>query len=235
MSQKIPVVCAYVMTVDSGLAPNPFHGVCTLAVCTPNHMRANLGFDDWIVGIAGLGLRSRLGKADQWRMIYAMKIDHQRDLDSYYKDLAFREKRPKLIGSRIEMCGDNFYRRTPEGLQHTRCTSDHQDADIEKQDTYGNRVFIATEFYYFGSLAVELPQNESWSKLIIQKFQSCAVGLRYLRGGSSRERWGADDFQAFQDFLVRHQLDVIPNPTDFPLLDNSTTQDTFPSKCARLA
>lgn len=40
----------YVMTSDSGLAPNPYFGVCSLALCTPNHMNAKLKPGDWIVG-----------------------------------------------------------------------------------------------------------------------------------------------------------------------------------------
>jgi hypothetical protein len=42
--------CFYIMTVDTGFAPNPFHGVCTLAACTPNHCKANLEPGDLIVG-----------------------------------------------------------------------------------------------------------------------------------------------------------------------------------------
>ena len=29
---------SYIVVHDAGLAPNPFYGWCTLAVCTPNHM-----------------------------------------------------------------------------------------------------------------------------------------------------------------------------------------------------
>ena len=35
----------YVMTSDKGLAPNPYFGVCSLALCTPNHRNARL--DVW--------------------------------------------------------------------------------------------------------------------------------------------------------------------------------------------
>ncbi|MFC1451894.1 hypothetical protein ACFLSJ_00955 [Verrucomicrobiota bacterium] len=33
-------ICSYVMTTDTGFAPDPFHGRCTLAACTPNHVNA---------------------------------------------------------------------------------------------------------------------------------------------------------------------------------------------------
>ena len=39
------------MNFDVGFAPNPYHGCCTLAACTPNHMRANLGLGDVIIGV----------------------------------------------------------------------------------------------------------------------------------------------------------------------------------------
>ena len=32
----------YIAVLDTGLAPNPFWGYCTLAVCTPNHMGIRL-------------------------------------------------------------------------------------------------------------------------------------------------------------------------------------------------
>src|ERR1035437_4186815 len=43
-------VCFYIMRVDTGFAPNPFHGVCTLAACTPNHQHARLFKGDLIAG-----------------------------------------------------------------------------------------------------------------------------------------------------------------------------------------
>jgi hypothetical protein len=77
-------VCAYVMTCDTGLAPNPFHGVCTLAVCTPNHVRANLEENDYIIGVAGVRLRQKLNlSSNSWRLIYAMKVDKFMELDAY--------------------------------------------------------------------------------------------------------------------------------------------------------
>ena len=30
-------LCSYVVKYDTGFAPNPFWGFCTLAACTPNH------------------------------------------------------------------------------------------------------------------------------------------------------------------------------------------------------
>ena len=35
-------IARHVVTQDTGLAPNPFHGFCTSALCTPSHMDASL-------------------------------------------------------------------------------------------------------------------------------------------------------------------------------------------------
>lgn len=221
------------MTCDSGLAPNPFHGFCTLAVCTPNHMRANLGRGDWILGIAGKKLRERLSKTDRWKIIYAMKIDREPvDLDSYYNSPAYKAKIPKLNGSAIEMCGDNFYNRSSGELEHTRETEEHCDDKIEEQDIDGDRVFIGKEFYYFGSQAPDIPVGGSWGALVIEKFQNCAVGLRYLFGGNSSKQWAETDFEEFLQFLQLNKHAGIPNPIDFPEVISDFEQYISHSRCA---
>jgi hypothetical protein len=53
--------------VDSGLAPNPFWGWCTLAVCTPNHQGSAGKLGDWIAGFSPKGTGHRF--------VYAMALD----------------------------------------------------------------------------------------------------------------------------------------------------------------
>ena len=45
---------SYVVRYDSGFAPNPFHGFCTLATCKPG-IRAHANVGDWVVGTASGG------------------------------------------------------------------------------------------------------------------------------------------------------------------------------------
>ena len=61
----------YVMTSDKGLAPNPYFGVCSLALCTPNHRNARLDVGDWIVGHSS--------KATGNKLIYAMRVTQGSD------------------------------------------------------------------------------------------------------------------------------------------------------------
>lgn len=83
-----------------------------------------------------------------------------------------QEKIPQLTGSRIEMCGDNFYKLIQNELKHTGQTQEHVDVDVEKQDTRGIAFLFGKDFFYFGSLAIELPHDKSWSEFIVRKFQN---------------------------------------------------------------
>jgi hypothetical protein len=213
-------VCAYVMTVDSGLAPNPFHGVCTLSVCTPNHVNANLKYGDYIIGIAGIGLSKKLKNPSQpWRLLYVMKIDERKELGDYYDTQSYKQKIPKLKGSKIEMCGDNFYKKINGKLVHTGETNDHSSeipgTGIEKQDCDGNRVFIGRTFYYFGSAAPQIPPASNWGRKLISQLEIRSVNITYILGGSSKHVWSMEDFEEFLKFLNENKLDYLPDPIDF--------------------
>jgi hypothetical protein len=41
---------SYIIKYDTGFVPNPFWDYCTLAVCTHNHINAQLERGDWILG-----------------------------------------------------------------------------------------------------------------------------------------------------------------------------------------
>ncbi len=55
---------SYILTSDTGFAPNPFFRYCTLACCKPQ-IRRSAEPGDWIVGISR--------KADGNRIVYAMR------------------------------------------------------------------------------------------------------------------------------------------------------------------
>jgi hypothetical protein len=132
----------YVMTKDSGLAPNPYFGVCSLALCTPNHMNAQLQPGDWVVAHSS----ARTGH----RLVYAMRLTEVLDMQSYF--LNFPEKRPVQGGSYEQLCGDNLYFR--EGKRWARLPSaEHNSEDAFVQDC-GRRVYIAEgseNYWYFGA------------------------------------------------------------------------------------
>jgi len=211
-------VCTYVMTHDSGMAPNPFHGVCTLAVCTPNHMRARLGTGDWIMGLTGTRLQQKIGQAaSDRRVVYVMRIDGCMDLDTYYQQ--HPEKRPKKSGSPIQIAGDAFYRKNSNGnLHHTKETEDHIGEEIEAQDIKGNRVFMGKTFWYFGSQCRALSGGK-WSETLIENFNHCARSIRYVRGGSGLQ-WTENDIKQFLSWIP-DKPGIYENPIDWNMSSES--------------
>ena len=112
-------ICSYVVRVDSGAAPNPFWGCCTLAICTPNHQRADLHKGDWIVGTTPKDFGSKF--------LYLMELEEKPlSLDQYFVDPRFEQKKPQLKpedDQRERVCGDNFYRLVNGSLEHTGAAS----------------------------------------------------------------------------------------------------------------
>jgi len=141
--------CSYVVREDTGLAPNPFWGHCTLAVCTPNHQGTRMALGGWICGF--------LNKTNGYRFLYAMEVDEVMDLDKYFHDPRFTQKKPNLRGSWQEQCGDNFYSRGREGQWVQHRNRFHLGEGMKEQDTRHARVFIGRRFWYRGRYAAPTP------------------------------------------------------------------------------
>jgi Nucleotide modification associated domain 2 len=145
-------VYMYVVDRDFGFAPNPFHGVCTLATCKPP-IRKGARVGDWVIGMGG----SRLNATG--RCIYAMEVTQALTFNEYWASREFRDKRPVRNGSRVMMVGDNIYHRPVGEADWQQLDSHHSLADgspnalnVDK-DTKADRVLISRNFYYFGSEA----------------------------------------------------------------------------------
>lgn len=139
----------YVMTSDTGLAPNPYFDICSLALCTPNHMNARLQPGDWLLGHSC--------KTTGNRLIYAMRLTKVIDMDRYFHE--YPQKRPVLDGKPEQTRGDNLYFR--DGAHWRRVPSPaHNSVESFKQD-HGKPVFLAegaANFWYFGA-ASSLPES----------------------------------------------------------------------------
>lgn len=140
-------LCTYIMTNDSGLAPNPFWGYCTLAICTPNHMgvRPREG-EFWIAGFSD--------KKSGNKLIYAMRVDEYVDFNSYYSDPRFSRKKPNVRGSWRQIVGDNMYYLDDSGVWRQHRTVFHTEENQRKQDLKHPRVYVSNYFFYFGERAV---------------------------------------------------------------------------------
>jgi len=142
-------LCTYVVVHDTGFAPNPFGGYCTLAACTPNRQGLKLRLGDWLVGHSTIARGQRL--------VYAMRISEVLDFDDYYHDPRFASKKPVLSGTWREACGDNIYYRGEDGSWRQAPSRYHTTAEYLQRDTRRPRVFISESFYYFGENAPPIP------------------------------------------------------------------------------
>ena len=141
---------SYVVAVDSGLAPNPYHNFCTLAVCKPK-IRETASVEDWVIGTGSKtrGLRNRL--------VYAMRVTEEMTFNEYWTDPMFRRKRPDIHGNRTQVCGDNIYFRKKDGNWHQE-RSFHGRHQI-CCDTGTDRVLVSDDYIYWGGDGPEIPER----------------------------------------------------------------------------
>lgn len=143
----------YIIPYDDGSAPNPFRGICTLAICKPA-IRRNAKPGDWI---AGLGSRNApRGRDLSGCLVYAMCVKESIPWSEY--DRRARTEWPHRIPNinsldMSERLGDCLYDHS--GPQVTQRRGVHP-PDNQIKDLNGN-VLIAEEFYYFGRDAIQLP------------------------------------------------------------------------------
>jgi hypothetical protein len=149
-----------VVRYDSGFAPNPFYGYCTLATCKPDiRRRADVG--DWVIGSASNDSSIRRGG----RLVYAMRVTETMTFDDYSTDARFQAKKPFRMGSRKQSCGDSIYfREGPDAGWHQRDSfHSREDGQINpqhvKRDTGVNRVLISDDFIYFGGTGPVFPDD----------------------------------------------------------------------------
>jgi len=151
-----PKVYSYVVARDFGFAPNPFHGVCTLATCKPK-IRNAAAIGDWVVG-TGSAVRKRGGF-----IVFAMKVEEALTFDQYWSDKRFFQKRPNLRGSKKQAFGDNIYHRDGKGCEWHQLDSHHSLPDGRRNsvnvniDTSVDRVLISKSFTYWGGCGPEIP------------------------------------------------------------------------------
>ena len=158
------------MTTDTGFAPNPFHGYCTLAACTPNHMGARLVKGNWIAGF--------FTDSEIPSLVYAMLVDDVMGYDRYYRDRRFQRKKPRLCAPPTDHCGDNIYHRDSSGKWLRDKGPYHQDDRSFEKDTRHAIVYIGWVYAYFGSDAYGNPLPLKL-RPVLKKGQ----GIKYTRKG----------------------------------------------------
>lgn len=146
MIEKEFLYC-YKMTHDTGFAPNPYHGVLTLATCKPTIRRcAEKGY--WISGWTSNRVKGRNQKYsfddDNQKLIYLAKVTDKMCIEDYWKK--YPQKRPDRC-----VFGDNIYEpdnNEDDGFKQHKNEGGH-DLKNKKHDLSGKYVLICEKFYYF--------------------------------------------------------------------------------------
>lgn len=147
---------SYTIPVDDGAAPNPFHGMCSLAICKPT-IRRVAEKDDWVVG---LGSRNAPSGDLSGRLVYAMRVEEVISLADYDRqapqDWPHRIPIPtsRDLADRL---GDCIYDYSSGDPPRQR-TGVHAPGNM-KADLGGTNVLLSRDFYYFGSSAIPLPRD----------------------------------------------------------------------------
>ena len=190
-------VCFYVMRRDTGFAPNPFHGSCTLLGCAPNYADAKLSRGDYIAGFFRSGAPPRL--------VYVMEVSETFDYDDYYQDRRFEQKKPRRDLTWRERAGNNIYFLDSSGryVQDENACYHTRPAKIA-QDLKHPVVFAGRNFAYFGTMA----ETEN-ALLLPQRFLWCLPqrAVKYLHDE-------CQDYDPFVSWAFSHGSGMIGLPRD---------------------
>ena len=167
----------YKMTHDTGFAPNPYHGVLTLATCKPVIRRCAKP-DYWVSGWASNVVQDNNKKYTDkaQKLIYLAKISEVISYKEYWENYPQKKQPIKSIDSGkecfkscgnvivtknddISFCGDNIYEPCNDGFKQHE--NPHHGEQNKEHDLSGKNVLICKEFYYFGIKdALEIKNKE---------------------------------------------------------------------------
>lgn len=128
---------SYVVDHDTGFAPNPYFGICSLAHCKFGKKKKNIvesaEVGDWIIGTGGKSKKS----SGHGTVIYAMQVDEKLSLKQYYNDKRFREKKRIKISFENSR-GDNL---------------------TEFKNVTNRFALLSYHYFYFGENAITFPDK----------------------------------------------------------------------------
>jgi len=204
----------YVVDRDFGFAPNPFHGICTLATCKPI-IRKHAQIGDWVIGVGG----GRLGATG--KCVFLLKVTEILTFNEYWSDTRFQKKKPLRNGSLVMMVGDNIYHQQIGNDSWIQEDSHHSNQDgtcnLENlsRDTGSTNVLVSDHFYYFGKSALQVD----------------LASIGYKNGvGHSKKLLSDKTVAAFIDAIERQHKNVInlvlDDPFDFSNASKRVDQST---------
>ena len=151
----MPTLFSYCIRYDNGAAPNPFWGLCTLAICKPAIRRAaNIG--DWIVGTGSVN--SPIGDISGM-VVYAMRVTQKMTMEEYdqYTRLESPNKIPQINhADPRRWYGDSIY---DFSIPTPSLRPGVHDEGNKCTDLNGEYVLLSDDFFYLGDRPVPLPEN----------------------------------------------------------------------------
>ncbi len=147
----------YILRYDDGTAPNPFWGVCSLAIRKPAlRLAAEVG--DWVVGLGSA--ESPIGDISA-HVVYAMKVTSKMTLMEYdqFCKTFLPKKKPDWRNHDYRMrMGDCIYNFVAGPDNPKMRTGVHTEENMEK-DLSGLYALVSKQYYYFGDQPIKLPSN----------------------------------------------------------------------------
>jgi len=199
MKPPAPRLFTYTIPNDDGAAPNPFRGMCSLAICKP-YIRRVARIGDWV---AGLGSKNTQHSGDlSGRLVYAMRVEEAMSLVEYDRraptDWPHRIPNPGSadLSERLGDCIYDFSDGKP-----VQRPGVHGPGNVNT-DLKGKNVLVSRDFYYFGSRATRLPDDllpirhqTQWHKSdanapFVEKFVTWLRALKLMPG----QLYGWPDF-----------------------------------------
>lgn len=145
---------SYCIPYDDGAAPNPFWGLCTLAICKPRiRQSANVG--DWIVGTGSKN--SPIGDISD-KVVYTMLVTQKMTMEDYdrFTQSELPRKIPVMDSADPRRCfGDSIYdfSTRPPSLRPGVHGEENRSTDLS-----GGWVLLSDHFFYFGDRPIALPE-----------------------------------------------------------------------------
>jgi hypothetical protein len=202
------MIYSYVVKYDTGFAPNPFWGYCTLATCK-DRVRFGAQKNDWVIGT---GSKENVGND---RLIYAMQVTKKLTFDEYFKDRRFRRKIPSG-NEGIRKLGDNIYygevQRAPSAHSRENFESEEDWRKTVEKDLRGKYVLVSEKghFYYYGKNARPIPKH-----------------LLYIRkkGPNYKKKFDQKQVESFLSWLKEDtRAEIKGEPSNYEKVEQKTRQ-----------
>lgn len=170
-------IYSYIVARDYGFAPNPFHGICTLATCKPK-IRKSASVGDYVVGLTPRGSGNKI--------CYVMLVGSKMSFDQYWDSSYCQIKKPSFNKSYKYSVGDNIYHKKLDGSWHQENSHHtHEDGspiqeNIDADTGTTDQVLLGDVFSYWGKSALDLPPQ--FSALKVTRGHKNDFSQRFVEG-----------------------------------------------------